>query len=77
MSDEPTSFEGILTALEAEVARLERGDLPLEDALKAFEHGMALSKSGGAILQAAERKVEVLVAARSGQAETRPLDVAE
>ena len=38
--------------LEALVERLERGDLPLEEALKQFERGVALTKSCQAALKA-------------------------
>ncbi len=75
MTDEPRSFEAILQALETEVQRLERGDLPLEEALASFEKGMALSKRGSETLAAAEKKVELLLAVREdGSAESRPLD---
>ena len=52
MSDkaEPADFEKALAELEALVARLERGDLPLDEALKTFERGIVeilLSSSGG------------------------------
>ena len=74
MSDEPTTFEEIIKALESEVGRLESGDLSLEDALAAFEKGMTLLKQGTDALQEAEAKVERLVAVHDGQAETTPLD---
>ena len=74
MSDEAKTYEEILTALESEVKRLEQGDLPLEEALLAFEKGMALAQQGTETLNAAEKKVEVLTRARDGVAETRPLD---
>lgn len=74
MSDQPQSFEEIMADLETQVGRLEQGSLPLEEALKAFEHGMALAKKGSEALAAAEKKVEQLIAERDGQAQTRPLD---
>ena len=37
------NFEEHLTALEAVVEQLERGDLPLEDSVRLFEEGMKLS----------------------------------
>jgi exodeoxyribonuclease VII small subunit len=55
------SFEGALEKLEGIVDRLESGDLPLEDALKAFEEGVALSRRCAGDLDAAERRIEVLV----------------
>ena len=41
--------------------RLEEGDLPLEAALAAFEAGVALTRRCAARLEAAERRIEVLV----------------
>jgi len=46
--------------LEALVERLERGDLPLEESLKLFERGTALTRACQAALQEAEQKVEIL-----------------
>lgn len=74
MSEHDQSFEEIIADLKNQVGHLEQGDLPLEDALKAFEHGMALAKKGRDALTAAEKKVEQLIAEQDGQAATRPLD---
>lgn len=38
------TFEESLQKLEQIVTRLEKGDVPLEEALEAFQKGMALSK---------------------------------
>jgi exodeoxyribonuclease VII small subunit len=54
-------LEKSLEALEALVARLEKGDLPLEQALKEFEHGVKLTRQCQAALQEAEQKVEILL----------------
>ena len=54
-------FEQSMRELEALVERLERGDLPLEEALKQFERGVALTKNCQAALKAAEQKVEILL----------------
>jgi exodeoxyribonuclease VII small subunit len=71
-SPEDLPFERALERLEAIVARLEQGDLALEEALAVFEEGVALSRRCAAQLDAAERRVEVLV--REGQAlAARPL----
>ena len=43
------------------VERLESGDLPLEEALAAFEEGVRLSRRCSEQLEAAERRIEVLV----------------
>jgi len=56
-------FEQSMRELEALVARLEQGDLPLEEALKQFERGIALTKACQTALKAAEQKVEILLKA--------------
>ncbi|MFK7987068.1 MAG: exodeoxyribonuclease VII small subunit [Sandaracinaceae bacterium] len=63
------SFEQILTGLRDVVERMESGELPLEDSLKAFEEGIRLSRLGSERLDAAERRVEELLA----DGTTRPL----
>lgn len=59
-------FERALGELENLVERLERGDLPLEEALKAFERGVELTRHCQSSLRAAQQKVEILLK-RSGQ----------
>lgn len=71
-------FEGALEQLEATARRLEAGDLPLEEALALFETGIALSRRCTETLEAAERRVEILVAERDGQtASSERFDVAD
>ncbi|UUX34252.1 exodeoxyribonuclease VII small subunit [Fundicoccus culcitae] len=41
---EPESFEQALEDLEKIVQQLEKGELPLEEALNAFQQGIALSQ---------------------------------
>jgi exodeoxyribonuclease VII small subunit len=57
----PERFEEILTRLRGLVERLEGGNLPLEESLRAFEDGMDLCRRGTAILDGAEKKVETLL----------------
>ena len=59
-------FEQSLTELEALVAKLEHGDVPLEDALKTFERGVALTRQCQTALRTAQQKVEVLLT-RNGE----------
>ncbi len=66
-------FDDILTRLRALVERLEGGNLSLEDSLQSFEQGMELCRRGSAILDAAEKKVEVLLAGPPGANRTAPL----
>lgn len=68
-------FESALTALEGKVKALEEGNLPLEEALKVFEEGMALAETCSAKLQEAEQKVEVLLKGADGKMRREPLDV--
>ena len=49
------TFEESLNALEEIVQRLERGDVPLEEALAAFQEGMALSKQCQDTLEKADK----------------------
>lgn len=49
------TFEESLNALEEIVQHLERGDVPLEEALAAFQEGMALSKQCQDTLEKAEK----------------------
>lgn len=73
MSEESktTDFEQSLAELETLVERLERGDLPLEEALRVFERGIALTRQCQASLQAAHQKVEILLR-RDGAAVAAP-----
>jgi exodeoxyribonuclease VII small subunit len=63
--NEPT-FEEALSQLEAVVARLEGGDLALEDSLHAFEDGVRLARLCAARLEDAERRVRLLTKAPDG-----------
>ena len=54
-------FEQALAELEGLVERLERGDLPLEEALKTFERGVELTRHCQGSLKAAQQKVEILL----------------
>jgi exodeoxyribonuclease VII small subunit len=68
------SFESALERLEAIVDRLESGELPLEQALAAFEEGVTLSRRCAAELEAAERRIELLVGAGPGGPITEPFE---
>lgn len=54
-------FEDCIQRLEGIVQQLEKGDIPLEQALKLFEEGIQLSQSCRQDLEAAEGKVEILL----------------
>ena len=69
-------FEQSLSELEALVAKLEQGDVPLEDALKTFERGVALTRQCQTALRTAQQKVEVLLA-RDGEEKLEAFDDAD
>ncbi len=52
------TFEQTLARLNDLAARLEAGELALEESLKAYEEGMKLAKHAEAQLEAAEVRVE-------------------
>jgi exodeoxyribonuclease VII small subunit len=66
-------FDVVLDRLRLVVQRLEQGNLPLEQALQAFEEGVKLSRRGSAILDAAEQRVELLTRDESGSERRQPL----
>ena len=68
MSRKPkeSGFEGTLAELEELVARMEAGNLPLDEALRAFERGVQLMRECQAALQAAQQRVQVLTQRASG-----------
>jgi exodeoxyribonuclease VII small subunit len=60
-NDKSPDFEQSLAELEALVDRLEQGDVPLEEALKTFERGVALTRQCQTALRTAQQKVEILL----------------
>ena len=65
---EKSGFEASLAELEALVARMESGELPLDEALRSFERGVALTRECQSALQAAQLRVQQLVERPEGQA---------
>lgn len=59
-SNTASSFEESLKRLEKIVEALENGDVPLDDALKMYEEGIALSQACIEKLSAAEAKFKKL-----------------
>ncbi len=72
---EPTAgprFEDALAELEATVQRLEKGELPLEESLAAFERGIGLVRMLSQRLAEVEQRVEVLLRSEAGKLVVRP-----
>lgn len=72
-SAEP-GFDELLDRLRVVVERLEGGKLTLEESLAAYEEGVSLARRGHALLDSAEKRVEVLVRTGAGGIETAPFD---
>lgn len=70
-------FEESLKKLESIVEQLEKGDLSLEDSLKLFEEGVALSATCKKELDTAEGKVQMLIRQRDGSLKTEPFPPAK
>ncbi|HXK60645.1 MAG TPA: exodeoxyribonuclease VII small subunit [Acidobacteriota bacterium] len=70
-------FENALSRLEAIVGQLEKGELPLEQALQLFEEGMNISRFCNDKLTEAERKVEILVKSKEGKLIEQPFNAPE
>lgn len=66
MTTKPVKFEAAMQSLETLVTQLERGDLPLEDALQAFEHGMQLVQQCQQRLNDAELRIEKILTTATG-----------
>lgn len=71
------TFETALTKLEEIVRHLEKGDLSLDDSLKAFEEGIKWSRTCEQKLTEAKKKIEVLVKAENGEMKTTPFKAEE
>ena len=57
--DKSIDFEKKLQDLEALVAKLETGELSLEESLKAYENGIALTRECQGILEKAQLRIEM------------------
>ncbi len=71
------NFEEALRALEDVVRKLESGEVPLDDSIALYERGEALRKHCQARLDAAQTRIERIVAGADGQATgVQPFDPA-
>jgi len=69
------TFEEALRALEDVVRRLESGDVPLEESIGLYERGEALRRHCQARLDAAQARIDKIVAGPDGKASaTVPFD---
>ena len=64
---EKKTFEQSISELEEIVSQLENGDVTLDESLSLFEKGIKLSKSCQKMLDAAEKKVSILMTNDDGE----------
>ncbi len=64
-------FEGALEELEALVEKMEDGNISLEESLKYFERGIALTRTCQKALAEAEQKVKILLE-KNGEQQLQP-----
>ncbi len=68
------SFEQLFTELQATVAKLEGGDLSLDESLALFQRGMELSKKCGELLDKAELRIRELVPQGDGSVDVQDFE---
>lgn len=66
------TFEQALKSLEDAVARLEKGQIPLDEALDCFEAGVKSANLCRKKLQAVEARIETLIKSSDGSFVTEP-----
>jgi exodeoxyribonuclease VII small subunit len=71
---ETKTFDQDMAELETIVTRLESGELPLEEALAAFETGIGLVRTLNQRLSEAEARVELLTKDSQGAPRLQPLN---
>jgi len=67
------NFEESVKELENLIEDLEKGDIPLEEAIEKFEKGVSLIKYCNKKLDEAERKIEIILKDDNG-VKTAPFD---
>ena len=68
------TFEDRLAALEIVVERLERGELTLDESVRLFEEGVALSHACKLELEKAEGRIQVLIERPGGGVQVAEMD---
>ena len=68
-------FEDAVKGLEDIVGRLEKGDLSLDETLSEYENGIKLYKQCVALLENAEKKIQILVKDENGILRTKDFEV--
>lgn len=71
------TFEDSFKKLEKIIAKMESGDLPLEETLKLYEEGMRLYTHCSQKLTEVQKKVELLSQTSEGKLAGKPFPMAE
>lgn len=66
-AQDKVNFEEALKELETLIDRMEQGNIVLEESLRLFEQGTALTRRCEAALEQAEQRVQVLLADDKGK----------
>lgn len=74
IAPEQMTFEQALAELEAIVAAMEQGEVPLAESLDQYERGVQIIKRCRGLLASAEKKIELLSEDDKGKPATEPLD---
>jgi exodeoxyribonuclease VII small subunit len=72
---ETLSFEEAFERLEATIAALQGGKLPLDQALQQYQEGMKLAQYCNELLQQAELTIQQLSIDGAGNISTLPFDI--
>ena len=74
MTEQKIDFEASMKKLEEIVAKLEKGDTPLEKSIQLFEEGVKLAKQLNERLEGNKKKIEKLTKIAPGQIETEEIN---
>jgi exodeoxyribonuclease VII small subunit len=72
---EALSFEAALAELETVVARLEKGEVPLDESIALYARGAELRRHCEDKLKAAEARVAEITQGPNGAVTARPVDI--
>ena len=74
-NQEDLTFDEALRQLEELAAKLEEGDIPLEDALQVYERAVGLFSQCRGRLDSMEQRIELLTEDLDGSLKTEPADL--
>ncbi|MFO7899472.1 MAG: exodeoxyribonuclease VII small subunit [Planctomycetota bacterium] len=77
MAEKEPTFEESLDELEAIIAELETGDLPLDEMIERYEKGVKALELCRKVLDDAEKRIEILLKDKDGELQAEPFDTEE